>query len=310
MKSVNWHYPLFLVPALVLTACSDNDTTQATNDPSMVTRDVTIDFAAKINGADFACGQTYTGVGTGSHDYQVNDFRLFVHEAHIHDDASGQTYHIELTQDGVWQQDELALLDFETGCGTGTAETNTSLRGEVTLLDNVDMTNTEVCFTVGVPTSMNHQDTTNAASPLNDASMQWNWLAGYKYIRIDGVGDFGTDPANANTGYNIHLGAQGCSNDGAGTGAPPTQACSVPNTFEVCVDGFNVGSSRVAVDAGPVLAGSDVSTNTTGTAFGCMSFMGDEDCVEVMPRLGLDYSYGNATGTSTYTAGQAMFTRE
>lgn len=298
------HYtPMAIVAvALGLTACSDND-------PNLVTRDVAIDFAAKVNGADFVCGQTYTGVGSGPHNFRVNDFRLFIHEAHIHDDASGETYHIELTQDGVWQQDELALLDFENGsiggC-SGTDETNTSLRGEVTLLDNVDMTNTEVCFEVGVPASMNHLDPTTAASPLNDNTMQWNWLAGYKYMRIDGSGD----PGGANTGFNIHLGAQGCSNGGVGTGAPPTSACTVANTFEVCVDGFNTSTSRVAIDVGSVLAGSNVSVNTAGTAAGCMSFIGDEDCVEVMPRLGLDYSYGGATGTSSYTGGQAMFSRE
>ena len=293
---------LAVMSTVLLSACDSDDAVDTSNS---VTKDVNLQFAAKVNGADFNCGDTYTGVGSGSHDFKLNDFRLFVHDAHIHDDASGKTYHVELKQDGVWQQDELALLDFENGCVSGTTETNTTLRGEVTLPSNIDTTNTEVCFTVGVPQSMNHLDPTTVASPLNDTTMQWNWLAGYKYVRLDGFGD----PAAANTGFNIHLGAQGCANGGVGPGAAPTTACTVPNTVEVCLDGFNVDTNSVAIDAGSVLAGSDVSVNTASTAAGCMSFIDDEDCVEVMPRLGLDYSYGGAAGTSTHTAGQAMFSR-
>lgn len=284
----------------LLGACSSDSGTSET------TEDVTVQFAAKVNGADFNCGQTYPNVGAGSHDYTVNDFRLFVHEAYVHDDASGNTYPVELTQDDVWQVDDMALLDFEDGCGTGTSETNTSLRGEVTLADDVDLTETGFCFTVGVPASLNHSDVNAAPSPLNDATMQWNWLAGYKFVRIDGIGD----PNGVATGFNVHLGSQGCPAGTDGTAGPPTSACTVPNTFEVCVDAFNVTTDRIAIDVGSVLAGNDVSVNSPATAFGCMAFVGDEDCVEVMPRLGLDYSYGGATGTSTFTGGQVMFSVE
>lgn len=307
MKSVNWHKPLFIIPLLALAACSSND-------PAPTAQDVAIQFAAKVNGADYACGQTYANVGTGPHDYTVNDFRLYVHNAHIHDHNSGETYTIELDQDGVWQQDNLALLDFENNCtgSGGTSETNTSLRGSVTVPTTVDMANTEVCFELGVPASLNHQDSTVADAPLNLTTMQWNWLVGYKYVRIDGFGD----PNNANNPFNIHLGAQGCPAGANGTSGPPTAACSVPNTVEVCVDGFNVASSRIAVDAGAVLAGNDISVNLNGAATarpGCMSFVDDADCIEVMPRLGLDYSYGSVNTTMAASAEpiqQKMFSRE
>lgn len=298
MKIVKQHLPLLLVASLsvALTACSDSD-------PG-----VSIDFAAKVNGADYNCGQTYTGVGTGGHDFTVNGFRMYIHDIHIHDDASGNTYNIELNQDGVWQLDNLAMLDFEDGCAVGTPETNTSIQGTVSVPASVDLTATEVCFTVGVPADKNHIDETTAASPLNASGMLWAWKVGRKYIRVDGFGD----PSNANNPFNLHLGAQGC--PGASTTAPPTSACTVPNTFEVCVDNFNVNTNRVAVDIGSVFEGNDVSVNLNGgeTARpGCMSFIDDNDCEEIMPRLGLDYAYGRVSGTaSTYTGGQKMFSKE
>ncbi len=126
MKFCNNQLPLTLVIAssIALTACSNDDVALA---PAPVAEDVAINFAAQVNGQDFACGQTHTGVGTGGNDYKVTDFRMYVHNARIHDALTGESHAIELTQDGVWQRDNVALLDFEDGtadCATGTAETN------------------------------------------------------------------------------------------------------------------------------------------------------------------------------------------
>ncbi len=291
-----------LMPA-ILVGCSSSD-----SGDDEVSRNVAIDFAAKVNGAPFNCGQTYSGVGTGPHDFTVNDFRFYVYGAEVRDADSGDSYSINLNQDGVWQLDDLALLDFEDGCASGTAETNTALVGQVTLPEDVDLSQTEVCFNVGVPADKNHVDGTTAASPLNASGMLWAWKVGRKYIRIDGFGD----PSSANNPFNLHLGAQGC--PGASSTAPPTSACSIPNTMAVCVDGFNVDTHRIAVDIGSVYEGNDISVNLNGgpTARpGCMSFIDDNDCEEIMPRLGLDYAYGRVSGTaSVYSGGQRMFTRE
>ncbi len=169
----------------------------------------------------------------------------------------------------------------------------------------VDLDNTEVCFTVGVPVDKNHLDVNAAASPLNDASMYWAWKTGYKYVRIDGVGD----PSGTPNPFVLHLGAQGC--PGASNTAPPDSACTVPNTFEVCIANFDVNNDVIAVDPANVFEGNDVSTNS-GAKPGCMSFIDDDDCEEIMPRLGLDYTYGrSATGVaSTYTAGQRLFNKQ
>lgn len=291
-----------LAASVLVTACSKDD---AAAFVTPTTEDVSINFAAQVNGQDFICGVSNTGVGTGGDDYKVNDFRLYVHDALIHDALTGEDHEIELTQDGVWQRDNVALLDFEDGCSTGTAETNKVLAGKVTVPATVDLDDAEVCFTVGVPADKNHLDVSAVASPLNDASMYWAWKTGYKYIRIDGVGD----PSGTPNPFVLHLGAQGC--PGASTTAPPDSACTVPNTFEVCIANFDVKNDVIAVDPANVFEGNDVSTNH-GAKPGCMSFIDDDDCEEIMPRLGLNYDYGrSSTGVkSTYTAGQRLFAKQ
>jgi len=309
MKLLNYRAPVaaVIVSSVALTSCSDDEVAAIV---APTEEAVAINFAAQVNGADFACGQTYTGVGTGGNDFIATDFRMYVNNAHIHDALTDDEYAIELTQDGVWQLDTVAMLDFEdasAGC-TGTAETNTVLQGKVTIPATIDLANTEVCFEVGLPADKNHIDEATADSPLNASGMLWAWKVGRKYIRIDGKGD----PAGANEPFNLHLGAQGC--PGAVGTAPPDSACTVPNTFEVCIANFDVENSVVAVDLGSVLEKNDVTVNLDGGATakpGCQSFVDDNDCEEIMPRLGLDYSYGRVSGTeSVYSAGQKMFSKQ
>lgn len=297
-----------IASSMTLAACSDSD--DVSDIVEATTENVSINFAAQINGADFTCGQTYTGIGTGPDDFKAKDFRIYVHDAHIHDELTGEEYSIELTQDGVWQLDNLALLDFEdaTADCTGTAETNTALKGTVTVPVTVDLAAAEVCFEVGVPADKNHIDEATAASPLNASGMLWAWKVGRKYVRIDGIGD----PAGTPENFNLHLGAQGC--PGATATAPPTSACTVPNTFEVCVADFDVVNDVIAVDPAFVFENNDVSVNLDGGATakpGCQSFIDDNDCEEIMPRLGLDYAYGRVSGTpSVYAGEQRLFSKQ
>lgn len=302
---------LVISSSMILGACSDSKDKDVDDLVEEQTQDVSIAFAAQVNGTDFACGTTFTGVGTGGDDFTVSDFRMYVHDMHIHDELTGEEYEIELTQDGVWQLDDIAMLDFENGANgcSGTAETNSVVQGEITVPATIDLASAEICFEVGVPTDMNHLDKDTADSPLNASGMQWAWKVGYKYIKIDGVGD----PTGANENFNLHLGAQGC--PGATATAPPDSACTQPNTFEVCIDNFDVENSVIAVDPAFVFENNDVAFNLNGGATakpGCQSFIDDDDCEEIMPRLGLDYDYGRSgTGVkSTYTAGQKMFSKQ
>lgn len=302
------HLTLAALTSISITACSSDSTDDSP-------QDVVLKFAAQVNGADFNCGQTYTGVGTGGDGMNITDFRMYIHDVHVHDDATGEEYPVALAQDGVWQVDDVAMLDFENGSDgcTGTLETNKEVRGQVTVPSTVDLASTEVCFEVGLPAEKNHIDEATAASPLNASGMLWAWKIGRKYVRIDGVGD----PSGAAEAFNLHLGAQGCP-AGSGTAAPVT-ACTVPNTFEVCVENFDVANNVIAVDPSPVYAGNDVSVNLSANGMGsstakpgCQSFIGDDDCEEIMPRLSLNYNYGrSATGSaSTFTPEQKLFSKQ
>ena len=117
--------PIFcvLLSSVMISACSEDEAAAILDEiVPPETAEVSVDFAAQVNGADFACGDTYTGIGTGGDDYKVTDFRMYVHDAHIKDPLTSEKHAIELTQDGVWQRDDVALLDFEDGCDTGTPE--------------------------------------------------------------------------------------------------------------------------------------------------------------------------------------------
>lgn len=88
------------------------------------------------------------------------DFRLFVHDVELVR-AGGEHVPFRLTEDGAWQRDGVALLDFEDGsgsCETGSADTNARLRGEAPQHEDY----TGVAFTLGMPERRNHLDAATA----------------------------------------------------------------------------------------------------------------------------------------------------
>jgi hypothetical protein len=114
---------------------------------------VTLRFAAQVNGQPFACGQRYADIGTTRSTITPGDFRFYVSEVALVDEA-GRAVPVTLAQDGMWQLDNLALLDFEDGsgpCRNGTAGTNTEVRGSVPAGRY-----TGLRFTLGVPFARNH----------------------------------------------------------------------------------------------------------------------------------------------------------
>lgn len=276
--------------ALTLAACTPP--TQQTSQAS-----VSIRFAAEINGQPFACGQSYTNVGSNRSTITPSDLRLYVSEVRLLR-KDGSAIPLQLTQDGVWQYQNLALLDFENGtgpCRNGTEATNTSVRGQVPAGEY-----TGVELTVGVPFALNHQDPTVAPAPLNSTAMFWNWQGGYKFIKFDttssGISDH--KPADANaagpvTRYSVHLGSTVCAS-ASKTQAP--SACQNPNTITVRLDRFDLRQGQVIVDMGAVLGQANVDVNAKGTSPGCMSFPKDADCLPVMQALGLAYDGVAASG--------------
>jgi len=146
------------------------------------TKEVAIDFAAYVGDSEFACGESYEGIGTAESTITPKDFRFYVSNVALIDE-NGEAVPLELEQDGKWQYQNTALLDFEdgtAGCDNGTTQINTTVVGTVPEGDYQSLQ-----FTMGVPKNLNHDDAAIAPSPLNLTSMWWNWQGGYKFLRLD-----------------------------------------------------------------------------------------------------------------------------
>jgi len=250
-------------------------------------RRAVLQFQGQVNGQAFTCGTTYNNVGLGQPGaYQVTDWRFYVHDvALVKADGSRQT--LTLDQDGVWQHQNVALLDLRRDCGSGALPTNSAVVGTV-----ADADYTGICFKVGVPYALNHVNDATAPSPLNSSGMLWSWRSGRKFIRIDGMGD----PTNAKQAFHIHLGSTQC--PGSDPNAPPTAACGYPNIAEFCLNNFDVDRDQLVMDIGHALEGSNVAVNTPNTAAGCMSGNSDPECIPIMPRLYLDFTYVAGAGAA------------
>lgn len=143
---------------------------------------VEINFEAFVGEDEFACGTSYESIGTADSTITPTDFRFYVSNVTLIDEQ-GNAVPLELEQDGKWQYQNVALLDFENGsdsCDNGTIETRTQVIGTVPEAEY-----TSLQFTLGVPPELNHDDAAIAPSPLNLTSMWWNWQGGYKFLRLD-----------------------------------------------------------------------------------------------------------------------------
>lgn len=239
---------------------------------------LTLQFEARVGAQPFSCGDTYTGLGTASTGLKLADFRFYLHDIRLHESGGGDVP-VELDQDGLWQYQNLALLDFEdkTGsCSNGTSETNKAVHVTVPA-----GTYDGISFKLGVPFELNHGDAASAPSPLNLSGLFWGWNGGYKFLRIDGV------PASAGgTPFNVHLGSTGC------VGGNSVTSCSRPNVPEITLSGFDPTSGKIVVDYAALVAGSDLSKNGGG-APGCLSDKADPECAAVFERLGIDIADGS-----------------
>ncbi len=235
---------------------------------------VEIAFAAKVAGADFTCGQSYTNIGTQNSEITPLDFRFYVHDVELID-ADGNAVAVELETDDKWQTERVALLDFEDGsgsCDNGNADTNAKVVGTVPAGEYDGLR-----FKVGVPFEDNHADVTLADSPLNIPSMFWNWNGGYKFVRID-------NNTSGVPSFNIHVGSTACDGDMMGN----VTGCDNENRPQIAFDTFDPASNVVVLDLAELLAGVDVDTNSPDTPPGCMSAPGDPECASIFDALGVD----------------------
>ncbi len=285
--------PLVLSFSLVATAaCGDNEHAHEQPDAAVPVdadtspRAVTLRFAPKVGAAAFACGQTYTHMGSEDTTITPRDFRFYVQDVELLGPGGTRTS-VALDQDGVWQYQTLALLDFEDftgGCADGTPETNPTIRGKVP-----PGTYTGISFTVGVPEALNHKDLTTLPAPLNVSGLWWGWNFGHIFFAAVSHTDITTPTPGTNDHY-VHVGSTDCTGDAANG---ETVTCAKPNRPHVELTGFDPTTATVIVDYGAVLAGSQLATSD-----GCHSFT-ETPCTPPFQKVGLDFTTGQVTATQT-----------
>jgi uncharacterized repeat protein (TIGR04052 family) len=233
-------------------------------------------FSPQVREESLACGTRYTDIGTSRGAIELLDFKMYVRDVTLVR-ANGERHALALEQDGTWQRDTMALLDFEDGtgtCDTGSPLTHREVVG--TAPEHDDYTGLE--FKVGLPPEMNHLDGATAPAPLNAPGMWWSWQGGYKFLRLD-------VRTAANDSYYFHLGAAGCKGS-VGEGF----TCTSDNQATVTLGGFDPDTNLVVLDAAGLYSELDVERVPDGTSDGmpgCMSSAGDPECAAFFKQVGL-----------------------
>jgi len=236
---------------------------------------VTISFAAHVNGEEFACGQTYTGVGTPPVDVTPRDLRFFVQDLRLISAEDDSEVPVVLDVAEPWQVETVGLIDFENAEGAcadggGNPATNTQLTGTVPAGDYDG-----IVFSVGVSEDLNHEDPLFNPAPLHASSMHWGWLFGYIFFKTElqqvegeGIGLF-------------HLGSSGCE------GMPVT--CAMPNRNEIRLETFDHASDSVDVDLGSLFGDTDLGQMS-------MCHSAGDACPPLFDNYGVDFESGLPTG--------------
>lgn len=269
---------LAVVGSSLLAGCGAGDDDAATTGGDQSPVAVQIQFEGRVGGKKFDCSKAYPDLGRKRATLTFSDYRLYVHDVTLHR-IDGEVIPLELEQDGLWQYQDVALLDFEdrTGaCVNGTPETNAVIRGKAPPGDYRG-----IGFVIGLPFDLNHGDGANAPSPLNLSALFWDWNAGHKFLRVDAQ-------TSAGSPFLVHLGSTGCMPDGAGKVA----TCSRDNLAEIMIMGPDPRSATIGLEYAALVAGVDIA-NDKGGAPGCMSDIDDPECVNVLGALGIDLYDGS-----------------
>ncbi|NOS99227.1 MAG: metallo-mystery pair system four-Cys motif protein [Phycisphaerales bacterium] len=286
MNGVNWmtelnravrHAGMALL--LVLSGCVVDPGMNVDDDEP---RRVVLKFAANVGDRPAECGTMYDALGTTGEPAEILDLRFYVCNIRLVDDE-GDEVPLTLEQDGKWQVQDVALLDFENGTGacgdTGTIDVNAQVVGTVP-----PDAYTGVMFDVGVPFDLNHADLAASPSPLNVGAMFWTWAIGHKFIRVDLQTADGLR-------WNMHLGSTMCESDGPMD--PPVSACARVNLPSLAIGEFDFDHDAIVFDVAALFASSDLTQDTPDTASGCQTFPDDvNECTDLFPNLGLDFATG------------------
>jgi uncharacterized repeat protein (TIGR04052 family) len=267
-------------------------------------QNVIIRFQAKVGNQPFNCGKSYS-LGKPAIAVTPTDYRFYISNVALVDN-NGKAVPLTLRQDGKWQFQNVALLDFENkteACTNGTSETNSQIVGTI-----APGTYQGLQLTLGVPSKLNHADATLAASPLNLTSLWWNWQGGYKFMRIDltmpnsmemkSIQANAQEPEHHNkqTGFSIHLGSTGCQTS---TNNSPSGTCVAPNLATMTFPNFDSERNTIVADLALLTANTNLNLNQPNTPTGCMSSPTDSDCAGIMAALGLPFN-GNPVRSQTF----------
>ena len=265
-----------VIPIAVLSlagiGCSSSSDEEGAN-PQVVS----IEFAAMVGDTAFVCGDSYDNLGSDDTTLALEDFRFYVQDVELKN-GNGQWVPVDL-EDNQFQMENIALLDFEDGCGeVGNEDLNDRVVGTVPAGDYDGLR-----FQMGLPPELNHADASSASGVLNLTSMFWNWRGGYKFLRIDS-GNIMMNP----TVWRMHLGSTGCGEPDDLT-LPPVEECTNPNRVAVELDAFDVDTNTVVADFAELVVDAPLGTNQEGTPAGCMSPPNDSDCAPIFANLGLAF---------------------
>ncbi|MEM6957331.1 MAG: MbnP family copper-binding protein [Myxococcota bacterium] len=279
---------LAIACCILTLACGDDDNAGsdegANPDQTADLRPVTLAFAAVVGDDVFACGQTYANLGTGGSSWTARDLRFYVHDVELL--AGDRAIPFTLEDDGRWQNGQVALLDFEDGCGEmGNPDLNDALRGFVPAGSPTEYSG--VRFRIGVPEALNHANASTAGAPLNLTAMFWNWNGGYKFMRIEG-------PSDVFDAWRLHLGSTMCEGDMMGNAS-----CATSNRPAIELSG-SVPSQAITLDLAALWQDASF-TNTMDTPPGCMSAPTDGDCAPIFSNLGLAFSGGPSQNQRVFT---------
>ncbi len=248
-----------------------------------------ITFAAQVRGEPLRCDTLYPDVGSPGTTLELLDFKVYVRDIWFVREG-GAKYLLHLAQDGLWQRENVALLDFEDGtgtCNTGSPEMRTEVVGRVPDYDDY----TGVEFTVGVPSELNHMNMEWEDPPLDVPSMWWSWKNGYKFLRLD-------VRTGGNASYVFHVGADGCE------GTPDVGIhCSAGNQGQIHLDGFEPGQSRIVFDLAALFAHTDFAVaaeDPTDLVAGCLSSASDPECAGLFSKVGIGSDGAVSDGPSAF----------
>jgi uncharacterized repeat protein (TIGR04052 family) len=260
---------------------------------------VNLQFEARAGSAAVDCTSEIAGLGTGSVPARLQDLRFHIaNVSFVKADGTEVPLVLTVAANDNWNAksggDTLTLVDLEDASGTcagGTAATNSVIVGTVPVGDYV-----AVKMSMGVPESLNHLDPFAADTPLalTSPSLGWNWTTGRIFSKIEVTDpNRSTAPTWPAPEFTAHLGALSCTGDPA---AGQAATCAIPNrmafTLGDSATPFNPTLHKIVIDVQALLAGNDVTTNTAGTASGCMSALDDPECVPMFNALKIAQTTG------------------